>query len=89
MSDRQPRFRHDGDGHGFIAEDGAERVGSIDYSVDSRIFDFTHTETDPARQGQGLAGDLTRYALDTVRSLGGSVRVSCPYTAGWIERHPG
>lgn len=80
--------RHEDDRFRFVAEVGQERVGLIDYRLDGEVYDFTHTETDPAHQGQGIAGDLTRYALDTVRSLGASLRATCPYTANWIERHP-
>lgn len=88
MSDQQRRLSHASEDHRFIAEIGDEAVGLIDYSVDGEIWDVTRTETEPARQGQGIAGELTRFALDTVRSSGGSVRATCSYTASWIERHP-
>ena len=88
MSDEQPQFRHVEDDNRFVAEIGGERVGLIDYRPDGEVYDITHTETDPRRQGQGIAGAMTRFALDTVRSRGLTVRASCPYTANWIQRHP-
>lgn len=88
MSDGKPQFCHDEDGNRFVAEIGGERVGQIDYLTDGEVYDITHTETDPTRQGQGIAGGMTRFALDTVRSQGLTVHASCPYTANWIQGHP-
>lgn len=49
---------------------------------------FTHTETDPAFRGHGVADVLVRHALDDARSRGLEVTPLCPYVAGWIGRHP-
>lgn len=38
--------------------------------------------------GRGIAGALTRFALDHARQAGWKVIPRCPYVRGWIERHP-
>lgn len=38
--------------------------------------------------GRGLAGKLTRHALDWARSEGLKVKPICPYVKSWIDRHP-
>jgi len=70
-----------------IREDGV-RVGHIDFRIRGDEIVLVHTEIDPARQGEGLAGTLVLGALDLIRA--GDLRVvpQCPYVAAWIERHP-
>jgi hypothetical protein len=47
-----------------------------------------HSEIDDAYQGRGLAGKLTRGALDDIRANGLLVTPQCPYTASYIRKHP-
>ena len=50
---------------------------------------FTHTEVDPAYEGQGVGSALARFALDDVRASGSlDVVPRCPFIRGWIDRHP-
>jgi predicted GNAT family acetyltransferase len=49
---------------------------------------FTHTEVDPAFEGQGLGGRLVRAALDAAREEKLAVLPYCPFTKAWIEKHP-
>ncbi|HSN07023.1 MAG TPA: GNAT family N-acetyltransferase [Candidatus Angelobacter sp.] len=49
---------------------------------------FTHTEVDPAFEGQGVGGALARAALDRARADGVRVIPDCPFIRGWIDRHP-
>ncbi|MFD3686225.1 GNAT family N-acetyltransferase [Nocardiopsis sp. NPDC058631] len=69
-----------------ITADG-EVAGHAEYILTDDMITFTHTEIDPAFEGRGLAGALTRAALDDVRSRGLSVLPLCPYVKGWIQRH--
>jgi uncharacterized protein len=64
-------------------------VGLADYTVRGDDIVITHTETDPARRGQGLGGQLVRGTLDDIRS-GTSYRVvpQCPFVGSWIAQHP-
>ncbi len=48
---------------------------------------FTHTETDPAFEGQGVASQLVAWALDDVRSRGLQVLPLCPFVKAYIGKH--
>lgn len=62
-------------------------TGFAEYQIRSATMVLTHTEVDPARQGQGLAGKLARVALDTARDEGLGVVPQCPYIAEYIRKH--
>ena len=49
---------------------------------------FTHTETDPTFEGQGVASQLVSWALDDVRGQGLRVLALCPFVKEYIARHP-
>ncbi|MEU7896699.1 GNAT family N-acetyltransferase [Nonomuraea sp. NPDC049152] len=67
---------------------GDKLAGFAEYQLLPTTIVFTHTEVDPAFEGQGLAGRLVRRALDVSRDTGLKVRPLCPYVAKWISRHP-
>jgi uncharacterized protein len=48
---------------------------------------FTHTETDPSFEAQGVASQLVRWALDDVRARGLRVVPVCPFVKGYIAKH--
>ena len=48
---------------------------------------FTHTETDPSFEGQGVASQLVRWALDDVRGRGLHVLPLCPFVKAYIGKH--
>jgi predicted GNAT family acetyltransferase len=65
-------------------------AGFTEYRLDEAggILTFVHTETDPARAGQGLGSTLAAGALDDVRRRGLRVIAECEFIAGYLERHP-
>jgi hypothetical protein len=65
-----------------------ELAGYLDYVVKRGRIALVHTEVLPAHQGQGLAGQLARFALDDARRRSLRVIPSCPYVRAYIERHP-
>lgn len=71
-----------------ILVDGAE-AGFVATRLGDGTITLTHTEIDPERQGEGLAGRLIQGALDDIRAST-ELRVvpTCPYAAAWIARHP-
>jgi predicted GNAT family acetyltransferase len=70
-----------------IVVDG-EVAGFTQFRVDGDIATFIHTEIDSQYEGQGLASQLIREALDDVRGKGLRVRALCPFVRGFIDKHP-
>lgn len=70
-----------------IVRDGTV-LGFAAYTRTEQLVVFTHTEVDPAAEGQGIGGQLVRGALDHVRTLGLPVLPTCPFVQGWMLRHP-
>lgn len=65
------------DGHLAVAE----------YRLSGDTITFTHTEVPEELEGQGIAGQVVRFALDDARSRGLKVVPRCPYVADYIRRH--
>ena len=63
-------------------------LGHAAYQRTDQLVVFTHTEVDPAMEGQGIGGQLVRGALDHVRTLGLAVLPICPFVQAWMARHP-
>ncbi len=71
-----------------IVQDGT-LAGFAEYMLSDGLITFTHTEIDPAFEGQGIGSQLVRHALDDVRARGDrSVLPLCPFVKGWMARHP-
>ncbi len=70
-----------------IAADGA-RAGFAQYGARPGLIAFIHTEIDDAFEGQGLASQLTGFALDDARSRGLAVLPFCPFVNAYVQRHP-
>lgn len=48
---------------------------------------FFHTEVDDAFEGQGVASQLVRFALDDAIERGFRIVPVCPYVKAWLKRH--
>jgi len=70
-----------------IRRDG-QILGFTAYQMARRLIVFTHTEIEPAVEGQGMGSKLVRAALDDVRSQGLEVLPICPFVQQWMARHP-
>ena len=79
--------RNDTEQRWELVEDGRV-VGRLEYTEHEDLVSLTHTIVEPEHNGRGVAGDLVRTALDTLRDEGRRVRPECPYVVRWIERHP-
>lgn len=60
----------------------------LDFTLDGDVVSMNHVGVPDAVDGRGIAGALTRYALDHAREQGWRVKPNCPYVKSWIERHP-
>jgi predicted GNAT family acetyltransferase len=64
------------------------RVAALaEYIPTPELVVFTHTETDSAFEGQGVASQLVRWALDDVRGRGLRVLPVCPFVKAYIGKH--
>jgi hypothetical protein len=81
-------LRHDPENHRYLADIDGETVGMAVYHLRNDRHIFVHTEVDPGHKGGGVASALARFALDDVKSNGGTVVPVCPFIASWIKRHP-
>ena len=69
-----------------VAVDG-EVAGFSEYHDRGNRRSFTHTEIDPAYEGQGLGSTLVEAVLQDARSHGLEVLPFCPFVRDYIERH--
>ncbi len=68
--------------------DGAGGLSYLLYRMrDATTMDTTTTFTPRGARGQGIAGKLTRAALDYARDQSWKVAPSCSYVDGWMRRH--
>jgi predicted GNAT family acetyltransferase len=69
--------------------DGDQLAGFSEYKPTGRKIVFTHTQTDPAFGGRGMAKQLVTQALDDARARGLAVLPFCPYVRKVIAENPG
>ena len=81
LANDEPHHRYVGSVEGRIA-------AYTTYIPRAGLVVFTHTETDPSFEGQGVASQLVRWALDDVRARGLRVLPQCPFVRAYIARHP-
>ena len=82
------RIEHQPDHGRFVALDGEDRVGLVEYRPAGDLRVVTHTEVDDAAEGRGVGSQLARAVLDDARAQGLAVRPDCPFVRSWIEKHP-
>ncbi|MFW6088847.1 MAG: GNAT family N-acetyltransferase [Gemmatimonadota bacterium] len=92
MNDRAPEseieeLRNDAEAGRYEARLASGDVAVLDYqSLNGGVL-FTHTETPPRHRNQGIAGELTRYALDDTIERGLKIAPQCPYTVWFIREN--
>ncbi len=60
----------------------------LEYELQNGVMAIMHTGVPEAVGGRGIAGDITKFALDTAREQGWAVRPICSYAAAYMRRHP-
>jgi predicted GNAT family acetyltransferase len=66
-----------------------EVAGIVAYTRHGDVLDLVHTEVEPGHEGEGLGSKLATGVLDDVRRRGLKAIPTCPFIAGWLEKHPG
>lgn len=55
---------------------------------DDHTLALTHTEVDPALEGQGVGSNLVKQVLAYAEQHGQKIVPLCPFVAAYIKRHP-
>ncbi|HUQ60321.1 GNAT family N-acetyltransferase [Lentzea sp.] len=70
-----------------IHVDGA-LAGFLEYRTIGDTVALVHTEVGEEYGGQGLGGELAKFALDDAQARGVKVSPTCPFVAKYIDKHP-
>lgn len=76
-----------GEGRYTILVDGLA-AGELDFRMIEGRRALIHTGVRDRYEGQGLAAQLARRALDDARADGLRIVPLCAYVAGYLEKHP-
>ncbi len=60
----------------------------LEFARSDEVVSMNSVRVPDAVGGRGLAGQLTRHALDWSRAENLKVKPVCPYVKAWIQRHP-
>ena len=63
-------------------------MSRLDYDVVGDALDLYHAGVPAHLRGRGIAGEITKAALEWARANGRKVVPSCPYVRAYIQRHP-
>jgi predicted GNAT family acetyltransferase len=74
--------------HRWEARIGGALAGKAVYRRSDGVIEFVHIEVEPEFEGRGIGSALARTSLDAARREGLRVVASCPFYAGWIDKHP-
>ena len=89
MSDVQGQvIEHRPAEHRFVLSRDGDELAHVEYVPREAVWIITHTFTEPAGRGQGLAAQVVRATLDGAREAGVLVRPVCPYVADYVAIHP-
>jgi predicted GNAT family acetyltransferase len=82
------KIHHDETRRRFAADvDRGEAV--LDYeTLDGDTLDLRRTFVSEELRGEGVAGQVVRYALDWARRHDKKIVATCPYVKRFVERHP-
>lgn len=70
----------------FELEHGGH-VASLLYTLTGHVLGLVETEVPEALQGTGTGAALVRSALDYAREHHLKVDVTCPFVAGYLQKH--
>ncbi|WP_291423301.1 GNAT family N-acetyltransferase [Deinococcus sp.] len=70
-----------------LVQDG-QVVGFAEYLVHGDSVILPHTVVDDSHEGEGLGGQLAKFALEDVKAEGKAVLPACPFIAAYIRHHP-
>lgn len=60
----------------------------IEYKLKPGVMTVLHTEVPKALEGRGIAGAMTRYALEHMAANKLELVPLCPYMRSYLKKHP-
>ena len=72
----------------FELHDGDELLGWLEYRPAGASAILAHTEVAAGHEGQGVGGALVRESIAALAAGGRTVIPTCPFAAGYVQRHP-
>jgi predicted GNAT family acetyltransferase len=72
----------------FEARLDGELAGYLEYQKFGDTWSLNHAFTFPHLRGNGIAAEVTRFALDAAGEAGATVRPVCPFVADYIAANP-
>ncbi len=71
----------------FYIGDKEKPDAAITYTVRDKVMSINSTVVNPKLRGQGLAGIITKYALDYAKENEMKVQPICSYTVDYFNKH--
>ena len=65
-----------------------DQAGRLAYDVDGSDWLVFTTKVPHSFEGHGVGSALARAAADAARAEGVTIKPSCWFVAGWLDRHP-
>lgn len=87
--DTELTITHEPENHRFVAlADDGKRMGAIVYEERDGALRATHTWTDEAYRGRGVAGKMLDELVAHAEERGMKIVPVCSYVVAAFERHP-
>lgn len=64
----------------------SEATAYIEYEMDGKVMDLTHTIVPKALEGRGLGGSLVKHALDYARENGLKIKPTCWFVDKFVKK---
>jgi predicted GNAT family acetyltransferase len=81
-------FTHESEGNRYVLRIDGELAAIIDYRINGNAISFTRTFTIPQRRGQGLAAEITEFAVNDEQGSTRRIIPMCWYVGEWFDKHP-
>lgn len=65
-----------------------DQTAVLEYTLATGLIVYNHTEVPPSLEGQGIASQLAKTALEYAKENELQIMPLCPYVAAYIRRHP-
>ncbi len=83
----QPTLSHNAERRQYELHLNGELVALAAYALSGGTVALNHTETAPARQGQGYAAQVMAFALNDIRTQGLKASPQCSFAAQFVMDH--